>query len=94
MRLIEVELNGTYEKIAELLHEVDDKLASMSAREIRGKHLTLDLGLDSLDVIKFVLLVEEKFGIKIADEEIDSKELLKVDNLAQHLAAAAGSLRP
>ena len=76
----------TYERIAELLHEVDDKLQPVTASEIRGKHLTQDLGLDSLDVIKFVLLVEEKFGLKVADEEIDARELLKVDNLAGYLA--------
>ena len=77
---------GTYEKIAELLHEVDEKLQSLDSAKIRGKHLTRDLGLDSLDVIKFVLIVEEKFGVKIADEEIDSRELLKIDNLAGYLA--------
>jgi acyl carrier protein len=78
--------NGTYEKLTALLHEVDDKLQPVTASEIRGKHLSQDLGLDSLDVIKFVLLVEEKFGVKLADEEIDGKELLKVDNLALYLA--------
>ena len=81
-----METAGTYERIAELLHEVDDKLQPVTASEIRGKHLTQDLGLDSLDVIKFVLLVEEKFGLKVADEEIDTRELLKVDNLAGYLA--------
>lgn len=78
--------DATYEKIADLLHEVDDKLKAASASSIRDKHLTQDLGLDSLDVIKFVLLVEEKFGCKIPDEEIDSRGLLKVDNLAAYLA--------
>jgi acyl carrier protein len=80
-----VELNGTYEKLANLLHEVDDKLESTTASQIRGKHLTQDLALDSLDVIKFVLLVEEQFGVKLADEEIDAKQLLKLDNLAAYL---------
>jgi acyl carrier protein len=81
-----VENAGTYEKIAELLHEVDEKLESLTAPKIEGKHLTRDLGLDSLDVIKFVLLVEEKFGVKIADEEIDARGLLGIDNLAAYLA--------
>jgi acyl carrier protein len=81
-----VKINGTYERISDLLHEVDDRLQPVTAAEIRGKHLTQDLGLDSLDVIKFVLLVEEKFGIKIADEEIDARELLKIDNLAEYLS--------
>ena len=77
---------ATYENIAALLHEVDEKLQSMDPAKIRGRHLTRDLGLDSLDIIKFVLLVEEKFGVKIPDEDIDSRELLVVDNLAGYLA--------
>lgn len=81
---------ATYAKIADLLHEVDDKLQPVTADEVKGKHLTQDLGLDSLDVIKFVLLVEEKFGVKLADEEIDRRELLKVDNLACYLAEQSG----
>lgn len=79
----------TYEQLAELLHEVDEKLQTATAAEIRGKHLTQDLGLDSLDVIKFVLLVEEKFGVKVGDEEIDERELMKLDNLAGYLAERA-----
>ena len=81
-----MEPNGIYEKISELLHEVDDKLQPVTAAEIRGKHLTQDLGLDSLDVIKFVLLVEEKFGLKLTDEEIDGRGLLEIDNLARYVA--------
>lgn len=82
-----MEQTATYEKIATLLREVDEKLNTVTAESIRGKHLTQELALDSLDVIKFVLLVEERFGITIPDEEIDSKELLKVDNLASYVAA-------
>ena len=85
-----MELNNTYDRIAGLLHEVDDKLRTLDPAAIRGKHLTKDLGLDSLDVIKFVLSVEESFGVKIADEEIDRKELLRVDNLAAYVAGQAG----
>lgn len=85
-----MELTATYQKIAAQLHEVDDKLHALTPEAIQGKHLTQDLGLDSLDVIKFVLLVEEGFGVKIADEEIDAKELLKVDNLAAYVAERAG----
>ena len=81
-----MELAGIYEKLAELLRDVDEKLKPATAAGIQGKQLTRDLGLDSLDVIKFVLLVEEKFGVKLADEDIDGRELLKVDNLAAYLA--------
>ena len=86
-----MEPNGTYEKISQLLREVDDKLQPLTAAGIRGKHLTQDLGLDSLDVIKFVLLVEEQFGLKLTDEEIDGRELLKIDNLARYVAERGAS---
>ena len=86
-----MEPNGTYQSILELLHEVDDKLQTLTAATIRGQHLTQDLGLDSLDVIKFVLLVEEKFGLKLTDEEIDDRELLLVDNLARYVAERGAS---
>jgi len=86
-----VETDGLIGRIAELLHEVDEKLARVTPAEIRGKHVTQDLGLDSLDVIKFVLLVEEKFGLKLEDAEIDGRELLKVDNLARYLAERGAS---
>ena len=81
-----VEPDGVIGRIAELLHEVDEKLGRVTTGEIRGKHLTQDLGLDSLDVIKFVLLVEERFGVKLEDAEIDGRELLRIDNLARYLA--------
>ena len=81
--------DGSYEKITELLHEVDEKLQALDASGIHGKHITQDLGLNSLDVIKFILLVEEKFGVRLADEDIDSKELMKVDNLAEHVSKGA-----
>ena len=79
--------NAIYQKIASVLQETDEKLASASTESIEGKHLIKDVGLDSLDVIKFILGVEEQFGIKIADDDIDTKELLQVDNLASYIAA-------
>jgi acyl carrier protein len=78
--------NASYDRIAGVLREVDDKLETLTPPAIRGKHLTRDLGLDSLDVIKFVLLIEEKFGVKLSDEEIDGRQLLEVDNLAAYLS--------
>ena len=79
-------LKATHETIAAIMREVDDELKSAAAAGIRGKHLATDLGLDSLDIIKFILLVEEKFGLKIPDHEIDARGLLAVDNLVAYLA--------
>lgn len=77
---------ASHDTIAGILHEVDDKLKSASGPHIRGKHLRTDLGLDSLDVIKFILLVEEHYALKIPDADIDSRDLLQVDHLVRYLA--------
>jgi len=45
--------------------------------------------LDSMSTLGLVNFVEESFGVKIPDEEIDAKELLKLDNLAAYVAARA-----
>lgn len=76
-----------YAEIAALIGEVDEDLQERSTMDIRGKSLTEDLGLDSLDVIKFVLLLEEKLGCKIPDEDIDRHELMNLDNLVAYLVA-------
>lgn len=77
------------QRIAALLREVDEDLVLPPEAELGGKHLTEDLYLDSLDVIKFILLAEERFGCKLPDEDIDRLELLKVGNLAAYLADRA-----
>lgn len=78
--------DASADAIAEILHEVDDRLRSANGRQIQGKHLRTDLGLDSLDVIKFILLVEERYEVKIPDADIDSRDLLQVDHLVRYLA--------
>lgn len=72
--------------IAGLIAEVDEDKAGIAPADLSGKVLTTDVGLDSLDVIKFVLLIEERFGLKIPDADIDSRDLLAVDKLVAYLA--------
>lgn len=79
----------SHDAVAAILHEVDDKLRSATGSSIDGKHLSSDLGLDSLDVIKFILLLEERYALKIPDPDIDSRDLLQVDNLVRYLAERA-----
>lgn len=43
--------------------EVDEITASAS--------LAHDLGMDSLDVVEFVMVVEETFGFEVPDDDID-----------------------
>jgi acyl carrier protein len=45
------------------------------------------LGLDSIDALELVVLIEEHFGIAIPDEEVGKKAFASVDALADFVAA-------
>lgn len=45
------------------------------------------LGLDSIDSLELVLGIEQKFGVKIQDEELGQKVLASVDALAAFVAS-------
>ena len=45
------------------------------------------LGLDSIDSLELVLGIEQKFGVKIQDEELGQKVLASVDSLAEFIAS-------
>ena len=45
------------------------------------------LGLDSIDALELVLSVEQKFGVKIEDEEVGSEALASIDALAAFVEA-------
>ena len=77
-----------YQRIAALLGQIDSDLGHKTEAELQGKYLGEDLGLDSLDVVRFILLVEEGFGRKLPDEDIDKQDLLRVDKLVAYLARA------
>ena len=74
-----------YQIVASLLAKVSENSLTVSSSEIRGKSLTIDLNLDSLDVINLVFLVEERFAIKMAEDDLDSLGLMEVDNLVKYL---------
>lgn len=50
----------------------------------------LEAGLDSLDFMNLLFAAEERFGIKIADEDIEEHQLTRMDKLTEYLAARAG----
>ena len=45
------------------------------------------LGLDSVDALELVVLVEEKFNIQIPDEEVGKKVFASIDALTDFVAA-------
>ena len=47
----------------------------------------LGLGLDSIDALEFVVLVEEHFGVAIPDEAVAKQAFASVDALADFILA-------
>ena len=45
------------------------------------------LGLDSVDALELVVLVEEKFNIQIPDEDVGRKAFASIDALADYVSA-------
>ena len=43
------------------------------------------LGLDSIDALEFVVLLEEQFGVSIPDEEVAKRVLASIDTLADFI---------
>ena len=41
------------------------------------------LGLDSIDALEFVVLIEESFGVSIPDESVAKQALASIDALAE-----------
>ena len=56
-----------YEKIVEIIQESRDEEFQVS----QTLSLKDDLKADSVDLMEFILTVEDEFGVEISDEEID-----------------------
>lgn len=74
------------EKIIDLL---SDKLGYEKDEISEDKDLINDLGIDSLDMIEIVMGIEETFGLKIADQEVNGIKtvgdlLQKTEELCQN----------
>ena len=66
------------EKVIELISSHID----MPVDEINlGSHFAADLSFDSLDIVEFVMLVEDEFGISVPDEE--SEKILTVKDAVE-----------
>ena len=48
-----------------------------------------DLNADSLDLVELIMSMEDKFGVKIPDE--DAEKILTVGNAVDYVVANAGS---
>ncbi len=75
----------TFEKVKEAMIEtlrVDEEKIALEAT------LADDLGIDSLDAVELAMALEEEFGIKLSDDELQAMKTVKdiVDGVDKHLA--------
>jgi acyl carrier protein len=73
-------MNVTQEEIFSIIENVG---VSVDVAKIKANMPFNEAGVDSLELINIILEVEEKFGIKIPDEDIDT--LNTVDNIVSYL---------
>ena len=72
------------EKLKEIAAATCDELSEI---EIDSEMDLTKQGMDSLDVLDYVLAVEAKFGIKIDNDEFDEESLGQIKNLVAFLAS-------
>ncbi len=80
------------EKIKELLAEILSENSPVSAEEIDENASLLDeVGLDSLQLINFILRVEDEFDIEIDFENLDQEHLASVTAFAGYIQSCKGA---
>lgn len=80
-----VSKNDIYLTVSSIISEATDGQTLVTPQQLQGKHLRKDFNFDSLDVIKFIFLMEEKSGVKLPDKEIDALNLLEIDALVDYV---------
>jgi len=64
---------ATREEIASGLAEILEEVAGVNPDDVaEGKSFTDDLDVDSLSMVEVVVAAEEKFGVKIPDNEVQN----------------------
>ena len=62
---------ATQEEIVEGLAEIVNEIAGIPVEDVQlDKSFTDDLDVDSLSMVEVAMAAEEKFGVKIPDEEL------------------------
>lgn len=65
--------------VTEIMHELDQNVLDNEAALIEGGII------DSMNLIKLVLFIEEKYGVAITDEELDIDNFMTVNALTKFL---------
>lgn len=69
------------------LGEIVEEVAGVSAADVTAeKSFTDDLDIDSLSMVEVVVAAEEKFGVKIPDDDV--KDLRTVGDAVSYIAQA------
>lgn len=71
---------STFERLNKCL----DSIVGIQA-ENEDQRFKEDLGLDSLDMLEFVIAIEEEFGFEIPDEDIEGDKLPTVKQAVEYL---------
>lgn len=75
------------EEIREGLAEIVNEITGVPAEDVQiDKSFTDDLDIDSLSMVEVVVAAEEKFGVKIPDEEV--KNLSTVGDAVSYIEKA------
>ena len=80
---------ATTEEILAGLAEIVNEVAGIPAEDVQlDKSFTDDLDVDSLSMVEVVVAAEEKFGVKIPDDEV--KNLKTVGDAVAYIERAQG----
>ena len=75
-------------KIIRLIAQVKDD-ATVASRVDGSSHLIDDVGLDSLQLINLILLVEEEFAVEVDFESFQVYHLSSLDHFTDYVAGLA-----
>lgn len=79
---------ATEQEILDGLAEIVNEVAGVPAEDVQaGKSFTDDLDIDSLSMVEVVVAAEEKFGVKIPDDDV--KNLRTVQDAVSYIKQAS-----
>lgn len=73
------------DRIVRLISQVKDD-AALERRVTGSSHLVDDVGLDSLQLINLILLVEEEFSVQVDFDSFEVKHLSSLDHFTDYVA--------
>ncbi|MFY9085529.1 phosphopantetheine-binding protein [Aliarcobacter cryaerophilus] len=73
-------MKATVENVKEVILQAE---VLGDVKSLRNDISLREQGIDSLDVVNVYLLLEEKFDVKIPDEDLD--KVLTIDNIVEYI---------